>query len=234
MKAIFRTNDTVQIFRFGTTANNKIEANKKRKIVQSYTFSRHQFELVLNEIKGMKIFFNSADTNCLDCPFNEFGKCYTHKMNQYSGFVSMLKSVIKQYKTFENIPFYNEDIHQQILKMSKNTYVRFGTYGEPSLHPLELIQDVVKVASNWTGYTHQWHKRQDLSNYFMASTHNIFEEKIASNLGYRSFIATDKKVEGTVNCPASKEAGYKSTCSKCALCSGSEGKGNKSIYIILH
>lgn len=233
-KIVFRTENTIQIFRYGTTSNNKIEADKKRKIVQSFTFSRHQFELVLNEIKGMKTFFNSADTNCLDCPFNSFGKCYTHKMNQYSGFVSMLKSVISTYGEFYNIPTFNSDLHQQIVKMSTNTYVRFGTYGEPSLHPTELIEDVVKVAPTWTGYTHQWQKREELSRFFMASTHNSVEEIIARDLNFRSFVATDKKIDGIVNCPASKEAGYKSTCSKCGLCSGTDGKGSKSVYIILH
>jgi hypothetical protein len=130
MRAIFRTENTIQIFRFGTTSNDKIEANKKRKIVQSYTFSRTQFELILQGLNdGMKTFFSNADSNCLDCPFNSFGLCYTHKFNQYVGFVSMLKSVIKQYKDFYDIPTYNSDIKEQILNMSKNTYVRFGTYG---------------------------------------------------------------------------------------------------------
>jgi len=235
MRAIFRTENTIQIFRFGTTSNDKIEANKKRKIVQSYTFSRTQYELILQGLNdGMKTFFNNADTNCLDCPFNSFGKCYTHKFNQYVGFISMLKSVVKDYKDFYDIPTYNSEIKEQILNMSQNTYVRFGTYGEPSLHPIDLISDIVKVCDNWTGYTHQHQKRPDLSGYFMASTHTIEEELTARNEGYRSFIATETKIDGIVNCPASKEAGYKSTCSKCGLCSGTLGKGKKSVFILVH
>lgn len=234
MKVIFRTIDTIQIFRFGKTRNNKIEKDKKRKIVQSFTFSQKQFELILNGNKGMKDFFNSADSNCLDCPYNEYGKCYTHKFDQYNGFVSMLKSVSKVYKTFDDIPFFDDIAHQQILKICKNTYVRFGTYGEPSLHPYELISDIVKIADNWTGYTHQWRKKVDLSPFFMASTHTDVEDKEAKFVWFRSFIATDEAIKGAVNCPASKEAGYKSTCSKCGLCSGTEGKGSKSIYIFNH
>jgi hypothetical protein len=41
-------------------------------------------------------------------------------------------------------------------------------------------------------------------------------------------------VQGIVNCPASKEQGLKSNCSKCGLCSGTQGKGNKSVYTIEH
>jgi hypothetical protein len=235
MKAIFRNENTIQVFRFDTTSNDKIEANKKRKIVQSYTFSHKQYELILNGTnEGMRMFFSNADSNCLDCPFNEFGKCYTHKFNQYVGFVSMLKSIASEYGQFENIPTFSREIHRQIVKMSQGTYVRFGTYGEPSIHPLQLIKDVIKVANNHTGYTHQWDKKPELSSVFMASTHDAVNERIARDKGFRSFIATDKPIEGAVNCPASKESGYKSHCSKCGLCSGSEGKGNKSVYILMH
>jgi hypothetical protein len=235
MKVVFRNADVVQVFLLSKTSNKKIEANNKRKIVQSYTFSRKQYELILNgNNKGMKIFFSNADSNCLDCPFNEFGKCYTHKFNQYVGFIGMLKSIARKFGSFENIPTYSRDIHRQVVNVSKNTYVRFGTYGEPSIHPLQLIKDVIAVAVNHTGYTHQWSKKPELGEMFMASTHTFEEEKIARDNGFRSFIATDKPIDGAVNCPASKEANYKSHCSKCGLCSGFKGKGNKSIYILLH
>lgn len=233
-RIVYRTKDTIQVFRLGTTSNNKIESDKKRKIVQSYTFSMNQMKSIMKNIKGMKAFFSVADSNCMDCPFNNFGLCYTHKFNQYVGFISMLKSIIKEYKTFENLPLYDQKIHNEIISISTNTYVRFGTYGEPSLHPKQLIQDITNVASNWTGYTHQWHKNKELSKYFMASTHTETQEKKARLFGYRSFIASKEKLNSYVNCPASKESGYKSSCSKCGLCSGTKGKGNKSIYILNH
>jgi hypothetical protein len=68
----------------------------------------------------------------------------------------------------------------------------------------------------------------------MASVHDAQGEANASDKGYRSYIATETKLDEYVNCPASKESGYKSSCSKCGLCSGTEGKGNKSIYILNH
>ena len=235
MKSIvYRTDDTIQVFRLGTTSNDKIEADKKRKIVQTYTFSLSQMKNIMKNVKGMKKFFSVADTNCMDCPFNKFGKCYTHKFNQYVGFVSMIKSIIKEYDSFENIPTYNDDLHSQIVDICRDTYVRFGTYGEPSLHPLKLIENIVEVASNWTGYTHQWHRNKELSKYFMASTHTAKQEQKARSFGYRSFVVTNDKLKQYVNCPASKEAGYKSSCSKCGLCSGTNGKTNKSIYILNH
>jgi hypothetical protein len=235
MKLIFRIGDTLQVISKSTTSNNKIESDKKRKIVQTYTFSRKQYELIANGTNdGMKSFFSNADTNCLDCPFNEFGKCYTHKFNQYVGFISMLKSIAKEFGAFENVPTFKYDMILQAREMSQGTYVRFGTYGEPSLHPIKMIEEMSIVADNWTGYTHQW-MRNDLSKFFMASTHDINEEIVARLKGYRSYIASESKIDGIVNCPASKEAGMKSTCSKCNLCSGTLGtKTNKSIYILNH
>jgi hypothetical protein len=235
-KLIFRIADTLQVISKSATSNAKIEVDSKRLIVQTYTFSRRQFELIASGgEKNMRTFFSIADSNCLDCPFNSFGLCYTHKFNQYVGFVSMLKSIAKQYPTFESIPIWDDMMVFDAIKMSEGTYVRFGTYGEPSLHPLNLIQQMSSVADNWTGYTHQWMRHNELAPYFMASTHDIEGEQSARIKGYRSYIATTTKLDGIVNCPASKEAGYKSTCSKCGLCAGTLGtKSTKSIFILNH
>ena len=233
-RIVYKKENTVQVFRLGTTSNDKIEADKKRKIVQSYTFSKDQFDHVLKGMKGMKEFFNKANTNCLNCPMRSFGLCYTHNAMQYAGFLSTLKSIQKEFKSFESLPEFNKDIHSKIVDICKNTYVRFGTYGEPSLHPIELIENITNICDTWTGYTHQWFKNPELSKYFMASTHNEFQEKNARLKGYRSFIATKERLDQFINCPASAEGNYKSTCSKCGLCSGTKGKGNKSIFILEH
>ncbi len=238
MALVFKHKNALHVITLGTTSNAKIEGDKKRKIVQTYTYSEKQYQLVLDSLKsglsiGMANFFSVADTNCLDCPFNEYGKCYTHKFNQYCGFTSSLRSIAKKYGDLENIPTFDLSILNELIKMSTNTYVRFGSYGEPSLHPIEMIKAMVNVCNNWTGYTHQWEK-QNLGDYFMASTHTINEEQTAKNKGYRSFVATPTKLN-FVSCPASKESGYKATCSTCGLCSGTLGtKSKKSIEIILH
>jgi hypothetical protein len=234
MRLVFRIGDTLQVINKNTTSNDKIEADKKRKIVQTYTFSRKQFELIAEgRNTGMREFFSNADSNCLDCPFNEFGKCYTHKFNQYVGFISMLKSIAKEFATFDELPTFNDSMQADAVNMAKDTFVRFGTYGEPSLHPIALIRGMVESAQNHTGYTHQWDKT-NLGEFFMASVHDRDGERIARAKGYRSYIATETKIDGIVNCPASKESGYNSSCSKCGLCSGTQGKGSTSIYILNH
>lgn len=235
---IFRSGDVLHIFRIGTTSNDKI-ASPSETIVQTYHFSKGQFELANSGTKfSMLDFFRLDGSVCFDCPFAvsngaKLSACYTHKVMQYSGFLSSLKSVGAKLQ-WEQIPEYSEEIYAAIVSACAGLYVRFGTYGEPSLLSSDLVGAICAVAKNHTGYTHQWAKKPEYAAFFMASVHSLFGADVAEKVGYRSFIATKEGLQGAVNCPASKEAGYKSTCSKCGLCSGSEGKGKKSVWILQH
>ena len=241
----FKIGDTLQVFRYGKTSNKKISDNKTN-IVQSYTFSQSQYEYISqcqkDSIKpNFKIFFSFDSSNCMDCPFssnqsNKVGLCYTHKVMQYSGFISMLKSILKEFSTYKDIPNYSNEISIPILKFSTNKYIRFGTYGEPSLHPLQLVEKITMVAKNWTGYTHQYFKKPLYNSFFMASTHSQMQANIAKHkFNYRSFNAVqDNTSFNAIICPASKEGGFKSNCANCGLCSGNKGKGLKNIVILKH
>jgi hypothetical protein len=149
--------------------------------------------------------------------------------------ISMLKSITRQYKSIENIPAFNKEISLKIVSICINRYVRFGTYGEPSMHNISLVSDICNVAKSWTGYTHQYFRKPEYNLFFMASVHNNIQARTAKEkFGYRSFIVTNKHSSGAVICPASKEAGYKSNCAKCGLCSGKKGKGKVDISILEH
>ena len=246
----FKIGENIVVLRHGKTSNKKIvQANEN--IVQTYTFSQSQFEYIYkcekDSVKPIFSTFFSLDTaNCGDCPFaankafnvTKIGKCYTHKVMQYSGFISMLKSINKQFDTFADIPTYQESIDVLInfaIDKCSNKYVRFGTYGEPTVLPLKLVNMMSKYSKSYTGYTHQWVKNRDYSKYFMASVHNESGASTAAKFGYRSFIAAKENNSTTaVVCPASKEAGFKSTCSLCGLCSGTAGKGKKDVIILEH
>jgi hypothetical protein len=237
MKLVFRIGEVLHIVSASTTSNKKI-ASPKEKIVQTYHFSREQFD----EAQGkttMRDFFSKDGKVCMDCPFAvsngaKLSACYTHKMMQYSGFLSQLRSVGKQYKSFDDIPEYDEEIAFHCVTISMRKYIRFGTYGEPSLLPLQLVRCMVQVAKSWTGYTHQWRKRDEYAPYFMASVHSAMEEEIATLIGYRSFVVASETQSQFISCPASEEMGFKSNCSKCGLCSGTKGKGKKSVVILEH
>ena len=234
-KIIFRDNDVLHIISAGKTSNKKI-ATAKETIVQTYHFSRGQFEEAKRQT-SMRDFFSHDGAVCMDCPFAvsngaKLSACYTHKMMQYSGFLSMLRSIKCEW---DEIPMLSETNSLELTKMCLDKYVRFGTYGEPSLLPIGMVRLMTNVAKSWTGYTHQWRKIDpQFAHYFMASTHTADEERIASLVGYRSFVASPTPFSLFVSCPASEEMGFKSNCSKCGLCSGTKGKGTKSVIILEH
>ena len=211
----YQNGNNILVFRLGTTTNKKI-AEAKEKILQTYSFSLSQFNYVkLCMDKGTKIepkqFFSLADSNCLDCPFTGYLKCYTHKYMQFSGFVSMLKSIIKEFGFMFNIPDINDQGNYiDILQLSSNRFVRFGSYGEPTLIPQHLVFLIASRAKSYTGYTHQWMNRPEFAPWFMASVHSVEQAKIAEDKGWRSFIASKKQYtkKTAVVCPASAEAGY--------------------------
>ena len=239
----YRRGNNLFVFRIGDTSNAKISAPKVD-ILQTYTFSREQLEHAVNGGNVMGLFaYDHA--NCLDCPFrsndtntdSRRGKCYTHKFPQARGFASMLRSIGREY-TWDAVPEMPQDIPSELLNDSTGLYQRFGSYGEPSLIPIQWVAALCKASKNWTGYTHQWHKEwaAPYAAYFQASVHSNIEERVANGMGWRSFIASDGNVDekGMVHCPASSESGYKSTCAACGLCSGAEGKGKKSVVIFEH
>ena len=237
-KTIFKQGDALIVFTYGKTSNKKI-ATATETIVQTYSFSRGQFDEARKQATTMRDFFSQDKPVCGDCPFavNNGAKltaCYTHKLMQYSGFLSSLRSIAKAYESFDAIPELTEEIAKQILGGAQGRYVRFGSYGEPSLIPIDLVENIVKVAKSHTGYTHQWKRKPEYAPYFMASVHTSEQEREAHASGWRSFVASKEVIKGLVNCPASNEQGFKSNCSKCGLCSGAQGKGNKSVVILEH
>jgi hypothetical protein len=235
MRVTAQIKDAIIVFRLDKSTNGKI-SNGKEKILQVYSFSKEQLKYADKKYSNgekmiPKEFFDLADAVCFDCPFRGYLKCYTHKGEQYAGFCSMLKSLVKEFKEKE-IPSL-EDVWSKVMKMSMDRYIRFGTYGEPSLIPIDMVSNMIGLSKSHTGYTHQWAKKPEYHKYFMASTHSDGQSDMARKLGYRSFIVTDKETKNAISCPASKEMGKLTTCEKCGLCSGMR-KGKTDIKILDH
>jgi hypothetical protein len=127
----------------------------------------------------------------------------------------------------------------EIAHLVKGKEVRFGTYGDPCAAPIEIFQDLAAIAAGFTGYTHRWRDanfNQAWSRLLMASVDNIFEQFEAVSKGYRYFrvqIGTAAPLPGEISCPASAEAGKKTTCAACLLCGGTSKKA-KNIVIQDH
>jgi hypothetical protein len=123
--------------------------------------------------------------------------------------------------------------------------VRLGAYGDPAAVPFEVLSSCVERADNYTGYTHQWMKPETdprLQLLCMASCETLSEMREANRRGWRTF-RTIGAVEDVrtrelagrgreILCPASKEAGHRTTCEACGLCKGAGEAAN--IAIVVH
>jgi hypothetical protein len=116
--------------------------------------------------------------------------------------------------------------------------LRFGSYGNPSAAPFWLWNAVSRFTEKRTGYIHNW-RTADLAwrKLVMASVESAAEMAEAQALGYRTFrvrTLSEPILPREVICPASAEAGKKTSCFACAACGGNSAKAKASIVIAAH
>ncbi|WP_316235075.1 MULTISPECIES: hypothetical protein [unclassified Bradyrhizobium] len=115
--------------------------------------------------------------------------------------------------------------------------LRLGSYGDPAAVPVAVWRALVSEVSGHTGYTHQWRISDDLRDLCMASCDSAFEQELAAAQGWRTFrvrTAAEPLATREIICPASKEAGAKTSCSACKACGGISAKARVNIAIIAH
>ena len=118
--------------------------------------------------------------------------------------------------------------------------VRIGAYGDPAAAPVGIWADLLQGTAGHTGYTHQWANPQGaaLRSLVMASVDSETEALQARALGWRTFRVTVPGAQpgpGEFTCPASSEAGKRSTCAQCQACDGAlRGSRKASPVIVVH
>jgi len=150
----------------------------------------------------------------------------------------MLLMLLSIYKAY-NRGAYVKLQADQIPDWFEDELVRLGSYGDPMAVPSWLWDDVLSKAKGHTGYGHQFgvkgaDVRPDLC---MISVDNVAQAKHQWSLGNRTFRvgnSVDDMVQGSeILCPASDEAGKRTTCDKCKLGSGNQIQA-KSVFIPVH
>ena len=115
--------------------------------------------------------------------------------------------------------------------------IRIGAYGDGAALPVSVLADLTHGIFH-TGYTHAWQSRPDLRQFLMASVDTQAEYDEAKKASWRTFrvrTAGEPLNSQEIACPASDEAGRRTSCDHCGLCDGARPDDQrKSIAIIAH
>jgi hypothetical protein len=117
---------------------------------------------------------------------------------------------------------------------------RIGSYGDPAAIPYQVWRGATMLAAGVNGYTHQWQDPRFamLKTLCMASADSTAEMDKAHAAGWRTFrvrASNEPLIRGReVICPASAEAGHKTSCADCKACGGLSAKAKVSIVIMAH
>lgn len=149
------------------------------------------------------------------------GDCM-HLRNQ-SCYVNWGQAPTNIWKTWKRGGYPDLDCEGYLLMAGRK--IRFGAAGDPAMVPVYIWEELARVSSGWTGYTHQWRQpwAQNLKGLVQASCDSFQDYLDASAHGWKCFRVLRKdetRQDGEVHCQASSEMGDKTQCAKCLLCDG--------------
>ena len=213
---------------------NKIDSDsqndKTGAIVQTF--------IIRSDISPIEALKTGADESiCGDCGHRPY-LIKTGESDEPPCYVNVGRSVLAVFNAYKRGRYTKAD-PATIAKALAGKIVRIGTYGDPFAAPVRMWSQITRYAAGRRGYTHQWDRPDFDVNAWaplvMASADTIDQAAKANLLGMRVFrvsIGVDVQA-GEAPCPASAEAGRKSTCAKCTLCAGTSIKA-RDIVIADH
>jgi hypothetical protein len=154
-------------------------------------------------------------------------------------YVVIAQGPVNVFKTMSRGAYAEAEGHDAIAALGEGAMVRLGTYGDPAAVPSYIWESLLSRAKGHTAYSHQSGMtgaafRPDL---MMVSADNETAARAAWAQGRRTFrvvASVADIVKGSeILCPASEEAGKRTTCAACGLCGGASVKA-KSIAIPAH
>ena len=177
---------------------------------------------------------------CGDCPHR--GETVDGRNVNRSCYVTVFQAPLVVWKAYKAGRYAKP---ANIAGLFAGKRVRLGAYGDPAAIPAIIWAQALQGAEAHTGYTHQWRnlvtfRRAELDQFqgwLMASCDNADDYLAAKNTGWRTFRvrrADEPLRQREVICPASHEAGQKTTCSACVACGGNGAKARVDIAIIAH
>lgn len=184
---------------------------------------------------------NLDDAICGDC-----------KLRGADGFdaICYVTPWLGPYNVYRHLPQYGVATWSELQALVEGRHVRLGAYGDPAAIPFEVWRTLLVTTAGFVAYTHQWRRcDRRLQTIAMASTDDAAETREAWAAGWRTFrvraatelLLTRRRVLAgrpvceplEIVCPASTEAGHRTTCQRCQLCRGAS-RPARSIVIVAH
>jgi hypothetical protein len=150
-------------------------------------------------------------------------------------YVNLGQGVLITWRAWQRGVYPAADTAAARREIGRGRMVRIGTYGDPGAAPSYVWDDLIADAQGWTAYTHRTGWRPELA---MQSADSVEQARAHWQAGRRTFrvLADLGDIDPTreVLCPASKEAGRRTTCAACKLCAGTATRSPKSVAIVMH
>lgn len=175
---------------------------------------------------------------CGSCPHRGIphtGEAGTAKRR--SCYVQLQNAPLSVWKAYQR-GAYSHFSASEHVHLFRDREVRMGAYGDPSAVPTDALDLVYRVASKWTGYTHQASVPGIIADpRLMRSADSLTDARGYWAVGERTFrvlAPNEAKAPNEIWCPATPEGGMRASCAECGLCSGSRLPRAKSIAIRVH
>lgn len=177
---------------------------------------------------------------CGTCPHRGSPNNYVHGLaTNRTCYVRIDQGPLIVYKSLTRGIYPRANGHKAIAAIGAGRMVRIGTYGDGAAVPSYIWDSLLSQAAGHTAYSHQSGLNGaafDPARYMVSADSESAAWDAWKN-GARTFrVIWDKSDvvrHKEVLCPASAEAGYRTTCDKCGLCGGAIVKA-KSIAIVAH
>ena len=140
---------------------------------------------------------------------------------------------------------YDQTVNQTVAAVPKRfrAPIRLGSWGDPGLLPIDLLQQLSRTAGAHTGYTHLWQEiEQEYSQLLMASIDHLTAKKQGLTVDQLKRLAWDKGYRTyTILQPGEKQSAQERSClyvsnnTQCRYCKLCNGAGSqRSIAAPLH
>lgn len=172
---------------------------------------------------------------CGTCPHR--GTIVDGKNVGRSCYVKVFQAPLSVFKTFE-AGKYQHATPEEASELLRGHLVRLGSYGDPAAVPFDVWERMLQHIAAKTGYSHQWRTCDPrFARYCMASCDTAEDFAAATAAGWRTFrvrLADEALQSREIVCPASEEAGKRTSCSECRACGGTSAKARVNIAIVAH